>query len=241
MLKAVILDDEERGSSLLNRKLESFEDDLEVSAVFNDPYKALSKIMDIQPDVLFLDVEMPGLNGFQFLEKLGSFNFQVVFTTAYDTYTLEALRLSAVDYLLKPIDEEELHTAIFRLKKRFSANGKEGKGADKTSRNRLALPTAEGVYLIDKANIIRVEAMSNYSTFYLNDHKKIVVSKTLKEYENVLTDTFFLRINRSVIVNLDYIVKYRKGDGGTLEMSDGTEVEVSASRKEALVDKLFGA
>ncbi|MFA6248391.1 MAG: LytTR family DNA-binding domain-containing protein [Mucilaginibacter sp.] len=241
MLKAVILDDEERGSSLLTRKLESFEDELEVSAVFNDPYKALSKIMDIQPDVLFLDVEMPGLNGFQFLEKLGSFNFQVVFTTAYDTYTLEALRLSAVDYLLKPIDEEELHTAIFRLKKRFLANDKQGKDADKPSRNRLALPTAEGVYLVDKANIIRVEAMSNYSTFYLNDHKKIVVSKTLKEYENVLTDTFFLRINRSVIVNLDYIVKYRKGDGGTLEMSDGTEVEVSASRKEALVDKLFGA
>lgn len=241
MLKAVILDDEERGSSLLTRKLESFEDELEVSAVFNDPYKALSKIMDIQPDVLFLDVEMPGLNGFQFLEKLGSFNFQVVFTTAYDTYTLEALRLSAVDYLLKPIDEEELHTAIFRLKKRFSANDKQGKDVDKPSRNRLALPTAEGVYLIDKAHIVRVEAMSNYSTFYLNDNKKIVVSKTLKEYENVLTDTFFLRINRSVIVNLDYIVKYRKGDGGTLEMSDGTEVEVSASRKEALVDKLFGA
>nr|WP_067053538.1 LytTR family DNA-binding domain-containing protein [Mucilaginibacter sp. L294] len=241
MLKAVILDDEERGSSLLTRKLESFEDDLEVSAVFNDPYKALSKIMDIQPDVLFLDVEMPGLNGFQFLEKLGSFNFQVVFTTAYDTYTLEALRLSAVDYLLKPIDEEELHTAIFRLKKRFSAHDKKGKDADKPSRNRLALPTAEGVYLVDKANIVRVEAMSNYSTFYLNDHKKIVVSKTLKEYENVLTDVFFLRINRSVIVNLDYIIKYRKGDGGTLEMSDGTEVEVSASRKEALVDKLFGA
>jgi two-component system LytT family response regulator len=241
MLKAVILDDEERGSSLLTRKLESFEDELEVAAVFNDPYKALSKIVDIKPDVLFLDVEMPGLNGFQFLEKLGSFNFQVVFTTAYDTYTLEALRLSAVDYLLKPIDEEELHTAIFRLKKRFSAHDKNTKDADKPSRNRLALPTAEGVYLVDKANIVRVEAMSNYSTFYLNDHKKIVVSKTLKEYENVLTDSFFLRINRSVIVNLDYIVKYRKGDGGTLEMSDGTELEVSASRKEALVDKLFGA
>jgi two-component system LytT family response regulator len=241
MLKAVILDDEERGSSLLTRKLESFEDELEVAAVFNDPYKALSKIVDIKPDVLFLDVEMPGLNGFQFLEKLGSFNFQVVFTTAYDTYTLEALRLSAVDYLLKPIDEEELHTAIFRLKKRFSAHDKNTKDADKPSRNRLALPTAEGVYLVDKANIVRVEAMSNYSTFYLNDHKKIVVSKTLKEYENVLTDSFFLRINRSVIVNLDYIIKYRKGDGGTLEMSDGTELEVSASRKEALVDKLFGA
>ncbi|RYZ98732.1 MAG: response regulator transcription factor [Sphingobacteriaceae bacterium] len=237
MLKAIILDDEERGSTLLNRKLELFEDDLHVVAIFNDPYKALSKIIDLAPDVLFLDVEMPGLNGFQFLEKLGSFNFEVIFTTAYDTYTLEALRLSAVDYLLKPIDEEELHTAIFRLKKRFSEDIKHTPA--KPVNNRLALPTAEGVYLVEKHNIIRVEAMSNYSTFYLLDHKKIVVSKTLKEYENVLHNNFFLRINRSVIVNLDYIVKYRKGDGGTLEMTDGTEIEVSSSRKEALMDKLF--
>lgn len=240
MLKAIILDDEERGSTLLSRKLKGFEDDLEVIAVFNDPYKALSKMMDMEPDVLFLDVEMPGLNGFQFLEKLGSFNFQVIFTTAYDSYTLEALRLSAVDYLLKPIDEDELHTAIFRLKKRVSEQNKQAKQPESLSRNRLALPTAEGVYLIDKSSIVRVEAMSNYSTFYLNDAKKIVVSKTLKEYENVLTEAYFLRINRSVIVNLDYIVKYRKGDGGTLEMADGTEVEVSASRKDALIEKLFG-
>jgi two-component system LytT family response regulator len=184
---------------------------------------------------------MPGLNGFQFLEKLGAFNFEVIFTTAYDTYTLEALRLSAVDYLLKPIDEEELHTAIFRLKKRVADNVKHTaiKPAGKPVSNRLALPTAEGVYLIDKGSIIRVEAMSNYSTFYLSDNKKIVVSKTLKEYENVLQEDVFLRINRSVIVNLDYIVKYRKGDGGTLEMTDGTEVEVSSSRKESLMEKLF--
>jgi two-component system, LytTR family, response regulator len=240
MLKAIILDDEERGSTLLSHKLKGFEGDLEVIAVFNDPYKALSKMIDMEPDVLFLDVEMPGLNGFQFLEKLGFFNFQVIFTTAYDSYTLEALRLSAVDYLLKPIDEDELHTAIFRLKKRVLEQSNTNRQPESLSRNRLALPTAEGVYLIDKSSIERVEAMSNYSTFYLSDTRKIVVSKTLKEYENVLTDAYFLRVNRSVIVNLDCIVKYRKGDGGTLEMADGTEVEVSASRKDALIEKLFG-
>ena len=239
MLKAAILDDEIRGSTLLARKLELFKDELQVAAVFNDPYKALPKIMDLDLDVLFLDVEMPGLNGFQFLEKLGSFNFEVIFTTAYDTYTLEALRLSAVDYLMKPVDEDELHTAIYRLKKRFTANAVKPIAEPNTGANRLALPTAEGVYLIDKVNIIRVEAMSNYSTFYLNGQNKIVISKTLKEYEQVLNDTAFLRINRSVIVNLDYVTKYRKGDGGTLEMSDGTEVEVSPSRKDKLIQILF--
>lgn len=239
MLKAAILDDEIRGSTLLERKLELFKDELQVAAVFNDPYKALPKIIDFDLDVLFLDVEMPGLNGFQFLEKLGSFNFEVIFTTAYDTYSLEALRLSAVDYLMKPIDEDELHTAIYRLKKRFAGNSLKPAAEIKPGSSKLALPTAEGVYLIDKVNVMRVEAMSNYSTFYLNGQNKIVISKTLKEYEHVLSDTAFLRVNRSVIVNLDYVTKYRKGDGGTLEMSDGTEVEVSPSRKDKLIELLF--
>lgn len=238
MLKAVILDDETRGSNLLSKKLAIFEDQLQVEAVFNDPFKALSKIVEINPDVLFLDVEMPGLNGFQFLEKLGSFSFDVIFTTAYDTYTLEALRLSAVDYLVKPIDEDELHTAIYRLQKRV-AERKKTKTELKPNHNRLALSTAEGVYFVDKANIVKIEAMSNYSTFYLNDEKKIIVSKTLKEYEAVLNENYFMRINRSVIVNLNYVVKYRKGDGGTLEMLDGGELEVSSSRKEMLMALLF--
>lgn len=240
MLKAIILDDEIRGSNLLQRKLEVFNEDLQVEAVFNDPFKALSKIVALNPDVLFLDVEMPGLNGFQFLEKLGSFNFQVIFTTSYDTFTLEALRLSAVDYLVKPIDEDELHTAIFRLKKRVADYAKYTTASDqKPANNRLALSTAEGVYFVNKTNIIRVEAMSNYSTFYLQDQKKIMVSKTLKEYESILSNDYFLRVNRSVIVNLNYVVKYRKGDGGTLEMNDGTEIEVSSSRKETLIQILF--
>ncbi|WP_113653531.1 LytR/AlgR family response regulator transcription factor [Pedobacter namyangjuensis] len=238
MLKAIILDDEARGSNLLNRKLAMFDDKLQVEAIFNDPYKALSKIVEINPDVLFLDVEMPGLNGFQFLEKLGSFSFEVIFTTAYDTYTLEALRLSAVDYLVKPIDEDELHTAIYRLQKRV-AERKKNITELKPNKHRLALSTAEGVYFVDKTSIVKIEAMSNYSTFYLNDKKKIIVSKTLKEYENILDEAYFLRINRSVIVNLNYVVKYRKGDGGTLEMLGGDELEVSSSRKEMLMALLF--
>ncbi|TCC88676.1 response regulator transcription factor [Pedobacter frigiditerrae] len=240
MLKAIILDDETRGSNLLNHKLANFADVLEVSAIFNDPIKALAAVEEIKPNVIFLDVEMPGLNGFQFLEKLGSFNFEVIFTTAYDHYTLDALRLSALDYLLKPVDEDELERAIHRLSKRITekSNFNQEK-TKKTPPNRMALTTAEGIYLVDRNNIARVEAMSNYSVFILSDSKKIVVSKTLKEYENVLDDEHFMRINRSVIVNLDYVVKYRKGDGGTLEFADGTEIEVSSLKKDELLKRLF--
>ena len=240
MLKAAILDDEVKGSKLLTHKLDVFEDELQVVAVFNDAEKAAKAISQLDIDVLFLDVEMPGLNGFQVLEQLGAFDFEVIFTTAYDTYTLDALRLSAVDYLLKPVDEDELLLAITRLKKRVAekAAHKEIKKEEKP-KNRLALPTAEGVYIVDKANIIRVEAMSNYSVFILTDAKKIVVSKTLKEYESALDADNFMRVNRSVIVNLNFVVKYRKGDGGTLELSDGAEIEVSTQKKEALLQKLF--
>jgi len=240
MFKAVILDDEARGSKLLNHKLEVFEDILEVSAIYNDPLKALMGINEIEPDVLFLDVEMPGMNGFQFLEKLGSFDFEVIFTTAYDHYTLDALRLSAVDYLLKPVDQDDLQNAIVRLNRRMVEKAvQKSDKLKKTSNNRMALTTAEGVYLVERANIVRVEAMSNYSVFILSDSKKIVVSKTLKEFESSLDDAHFMRVNRSVIVNLDYIVKYRKGDGGTLEFSDGAEIEVSSLRKEELLKRLF--
>jgi len=240
MLKAAILDDEVKGSKLLSRKLEFFEDELQVIGIFNQPAKALNSINELKPDVLFLDVEMPGMNGFQFLERLGSFDFEVIFTTAYDSYTLEALRLSAVDYLLKPIDEEELKMAITRLRKRVvEKSAYKSLKKEKINSNRLALTTAEGVYIVDKFNIMRVEAMSNYSVFILAGGKKIVVSKTLKEYETLLTEESFIRINRSVIINLSYVVKYRKGDGGTLELSDGTEVEVSAQRKDTLLQKLF--
>ena len=240
MLKAAILDDEIKGSKLLSQKLAVFEDELQIVAIFNDAEKASIALLNSDIDVLFLDVEMPGLNGFQVLERLGTFNFEVIFTTAYDTYTLEALRLSAIDYLLKPVDEDDLQLAITRLKKRVAekASFKEIKKEGKP-KNRLALPTAEGVYIVDKATIIRVEAMSNYSVFLLTDHKKIVVSKTLKEYEAVLDDSNFMRINRSVIVNLNFVTKYRKGDGGTLELTDGAEIEVSPQKKELLIQRLF--
>lgn len=240
MIRAVILDDELRGSKLLHKKLAAYAEQLTVATVFNDPYQALEQLTEIAPDVLFLDVEMPGLNGFQFLEKLGAFDFEVIFVTAYDAYTLDALRISALDYLLKPVDEDELKAAIGRLEKRVPV--KKGKIHPATSSmqgTRIALPTAEGVYLVKKTEIIRIEAMNNYSTFYLVENKKIMISKTLKEYEQTLTDPFFFRANRSCMVNLEYVVKYRKGDGGTLELSDGKEVEVSAQRKEELMLKLF--
>jgi len=241
MLKAVILDDEPRGCKLLAHKLQYFEADISLVATFYDPEVALIEINNHKPDVLFLDVEMPGMNGFQFLERLSGFAFEVIFTTAYDSYTLDALRLSAVDYLLKPIADDELSQAIVRLKSRVAQKTTAApKPSGEFASKRLSLSTAEGVYFVDKSHIIRIEAMSNYCTFYLIEGKKIVVSKTLKEFEGALAADTFLRVNRSSMINLHYINRYRKGNGGTLEMADGMEIEVSPQRKDDLMALLFG-
>jgi len=243
MIKAVIVDDEIRGIRSLQQKLQPFAQVIEITDAFHCPFEAVKHLALIKPDVLFLDVEMPGMNGFEVLQQLGEFDFEVIFITAYNTYTLDALRISAVDYLLKPVEDDELTAAINRLQKRIPLKLKPSATIPEKNNamNRLALPTAEGIYLIKKREIVRVEAMSNYSTFYLVDSRKIVVSKTLKEYEHILNDHHFLRINRSVIVNLNYAMKYRKGDGGTLEMNDGFEIEVSPQRKEVLMSRLFNS
>ena len=244
MIKAIILDDEIRGSGLLQHKLQQFQELLSVTAVFNDPQEALLQMPSMECDVLFLDVEMPFMNGFQFLEKLGQFEFEVIFVTAYNIYTLDALKANALDYLLKPVNNEELKKAMVKLELRISQREKLKK-VDLTENRpvmgRLALPTAEGIHLVKKDDVIRIEAMSNYSIFFLNNLSKIIVSRTLKEFEMLLENTQLFRVNRSVIVNLDYVVKYKKGEGGTLELVDGSEIEVSPNKKKQLMDRLFTA
>ncbi len=244
MIRAAILDDEAKGIALLQHKLKGFSDIVSVEATFHDPQEAVQHIHDFMVDVLFLDVEMPVLNGFQFLEKLGRFDFEVIFVTAYNVYTLDALRADALDYLLKPVDPAELAKALDKLQRRVEAKKKLAQTEYtplKATSQRIALPTAEGIHLIKKEEIIRVEAMSNYSVFYILNLLKIIVSRTLKEFERQLENAAFMRVNRSVIVNLDHVLKYRKGDGGTLELVDGAEIEVSPMKKSMLMERLFAS
>ncbi len=156
MIKAVILDDEIRGSNLLHHKLQEFQNSFSVDAIYNDPQKALSEIPKIEVDVLFLDVEMPFMNGFEFLEKLGQFNFEVIFVTAYNIYTLDALKANALDYLLKPVNNEELKKAISKLEQKLVQKEKLRKAdliENRPHLSRIALPTAEGIHLVKKDDI----------------------------------------------------------------------------------------
>ena len=249
MIRVILVDDEPQSCKSLAIKLKDVAEDVEIIGTYHHPERAITGIRKSKPDVVFLDIEMPGINGFQLLEKLEEFDFEVIFVTAYNEYMLNALHISALDYLLKPVDTEELKNALGRLRKKISLHENplykkeqlELLGdalKDQHAPKRLALATLQGIVFLKINEIIRVEALSNYSTFYLVSKQKIMVSKTLKEFEPVLTMQNFFRVNRSCIVNTDYIVKYKNEDGGMLELQDGSEVGVGPHRKNELIELL---
>lgn len=257
-MKAILIDDERQSIMALNAKLELVAPDMDVIGMFQNPTDAIEQIKGLQPDVIFLDIEMPTMNGFQLLEKLHPYNFAVVFVTAYNQYAIRALRASAVDYLLKPIDIDELKNTVETLRSQIKKAplpkeiGLQGQYDSRYNHlfetlktlstnqlpEKIALSTQEGVLFIPIKDILRVEAMSNYSNFFLMNKQRIVVSRTLKEFEEVLIPYNFFRANRSQLVNLSQITKYQKGDGGVLHLTDGYEVEVSPQRKTELMEKL---
>ena len=247
MIRAVLIDDEPQSLKAMSIKLSAVADDVEIIASIGEPETAVATLPGLKPDVVFLDIEMPGLNGFQLLEQLGELPFEIIFITAYHEYVLNALRISALDYLLKPVDKDELGQTLVRLRnkltlKQSASSRKEqlrllGETIHQTP-TRLALATAQGIQFIKISDIIRVEAMSNYAAFYLNNKQKIIVSKTLKEFEPLLVSQNFLRVNRSSIVNIEYVSAMRKSDGGSIVLQDGTEVDIAPHRKQELLDKL---
>jgi two-component system, LytTR family, response regulator len=249
MIRAVLVDDEPQSCRSLVIKLKAVADDIDVVGTFHHPEKAINGISDLDPDVVFLDIEMPVMNGFQLLEKIESFTFEVIFITAYNNFVLNALHVSALDYLLKPVDTTELGAAIARLRKKLSFNENRGIHDERTLRplarlkegyppTRLVLATAQGMLIIKIIDIIRVEALGNYSTFYLVNREKIVISKTLKEYEEILLKHKFFRISRSCIVNTEFIIEYKHEDGGVAELQDGSRISVGPHRKQDLITLL---
>ena len=249
MIRVVLVDDEPQSSKSLAIKLKDLAEDIEILGCFHEPQKAIAAIRKLKPTVVFLDIEMPGMNGFQLLEQLEEFDFEVIFVTAYNEYMLNALRISALDYLLKPVDTGELKNSLARLRLKHSQQTQvsdrkeqfrllDDTLKDHHSPKRLAVATLQGIIFLKINEILKVEAMSNYSIFYLANKKKLTVSKTLKEFEPILTLQNFFRVNRSCIVNTDYITKYKHEDGGVLELQDGSEVSVGPHRKNELIELL---
>lgn len=243
MIKAILIDDEVHCLDTLNMLLSDYCPDVQVIEQCVLAKKGLEAIEKLKPDLVFLDIEMPVMNGFELLEQLSAISFAIIFTTSYDQYAIKAIRFSALDYLLKPIDPKELISAVKKVQEerhlpiaeqfQILLNQIQGKGV---GFSKIAVPTAEGFELIYAEQIICCEANDNYTHFFLKNKTKIIACRTLKEIEEQLQGfPFFVRVHNSYLVNLNEVTRYIRGEGGYLVMSDGTSVNVSRSRKEALL------
>jgi len=243
MLNAVIVDDEASGAGSLNILLGKYCPNVKVVGIASSADQAEKMINSLSPNLVFLDVEMPHADGFQLLSRFKKISFDVIFTTAYNEYALKAIKHSALDYLLKPLDKDELIAAVKKCEEKHSAGQSDfmkvenllASLAQNQKVQKLPVPTIEEILYIDIDNIVRFEADSNYTMIYLKVGKKITSSKTLKDYEMMLSGQPFFRVHKTHFICLSEITKYIKGDGGYVVMTDGATIEVSRQKKAELL------
>ncbi|MCU0429273.1 MAG: LytTR family DNA-binding domain-containing protein [Cytophagaceae bacterium] len=235
-IRALVIDDEPDGRSLLGWMLEKYCPQVTVLTTCASAQEGILAVKEWNPDLVFLDIEMPGMNGFAMLEALGTISFEVIFVTSYDQYAIKAFRYKALDYLLKPIDESELTSAVERCVQSIQKEQQARSASNATVKNQqLVLPAKDGYIFVDIASVLRCEADGNYTKVYLEDGSKHVVAKTLKEFDTHLSGLRFARVHKSHLINLTHIKKYIKGEGGIVVMNDNSEIEVSRRSKESFL------
>lgn len=248
MYKAIIIDDIENSRITLADDLKRYCPQISVIGEADSVESGINVITLKKPDVVFLDIQLGDGTGFDILEHLGKFDFQVIFTTALDTYGIKAIKFSALDYLLKPIDPDELVDAVNKLKKgpvKDSINESinlllENIKEIQPDSKRIALSSADKVRMVYVKNIVRCESQGSYTIFYLNNKEEIVTTKNLKEYEHLLDEFSFVRVHHSHLINFNYLKEYIKKDGGYAVMTDGSNVPVSFRKRNNLLDMITG-
>ena len=243
MINAVLIDDEKNALEVLEMQLTKFCMDINITATANGGQKGIEAIKKHQPNLVFLDIEMPHKNGFDVLTETKQYNYDVIFTTAYDQFAIKAFKFSAIDYLLKPIDIVELQQAVEKVKNRKGAASLDDKIKLLLSQlqpqkltNKIALPIGDGMLLANPDEIIRCESDSNYTHIFLTSGKKITLAKTLKEVEETIEGNPFFRVHQSHLINMNHISKISKGDNPFATMKDGTTISISRNKKEAFME-----
>jgi two-component system LytT family response regulator len=238
-LKAILIDDELPSLQNLQQKLEEFCPDIKVVATAQKPEEAIRLIEQHQPDVIFLDIEMPRMNGFKMLEEINEKDFDIIFITAYNHYAIDAIRISAFDYLVKPVAVKDLQNSVNRL---VNSHRKlvpekldvlrQNLANSRSQNDKITIVTNEGVDFYEISQIIRIESSSNYSKIHFKDGKILLVTKLLKDFEEILAPYRFYRIHNSHLINLSYIKKYLRGDGGQVIMQNDELIDVARRKKE---------
>ena len=247
MINAILIDDEIDGLDDLKESIIKYCPDISIIGTYQDPAKGLASIQQHKPDLVFLDVQMPGMSGFDILQKLSPVSFQVIFVSAYDRYAIKAIKFSALDYLLKPVEDNLLMDAVNRAKKRIAE--KSGTKNIETflhnigqrqspQKMRLCIPSLKGFQVIELDDILYAESSGNYTNLYFANNKMVCTSKPMHEYEKLLEDAGFVRIHKSILVNLLHVKEYLRGEGGSVILSNGQEVEVARRKKDLLIAKM---
>ncbi|MBL7913496.1 MAG: response regulator transcription factor [Bacteroidia bacterium] len=239
MIKAVIIDDEQNCVEMLEWLLKTYCPMVQIAAMCNSGEQGIEAIMKHRPDVVFLDIEMPRMNGFDMLEKFEHLFFDVVFTTAYNKFAIKAFRYSALNYLLKPVDPDDLQSTIKKLEEKRSAIEKDQlrllldnmKNLSPTTQ-RIALSTGDGLIFVNTADIMYCQAESNYTNVVMSNRNKVLVAKTLKDIDETLSGKDFFRIHNSFLINMNHIKKFVRGDGGYILMNDDTQITIARSKRE---------
>jgi two-component system, LytTR family, response regulator len=246
LLKAIIVDDEEKSRELLSKMVQKYCPGLIVAGMAESASSAVEMINSEKPDLVFLDIELSGESGFDVLNSFPEIHFDVIFTTAYDKYAIKAIKFSALDYLLKPIDSEELTAAVNRLidkrKSRYSSENlhllvqslKKREGGF----TKISLPTGNAYEIVNLGDIIRCESDGHYTNFILTGNRKVFVSVGLKYYEDILPEETFIRVHHSHLININHVVRFLKSDGGYAVMSDNSQVEISRRKKDFFLQRL---
>lgn len=243
-IKSIIVDDEKHGRENLAGLLKEYCPGVILVGEANSARSAIQLIKKEEPQLVFLDIEMPEENGFQLLEHFADINFEVIFVTAYDNYAIKAIRFSAADYILKPINYNELKTAVAKVTTRIQKK-EENRRIRELNRNilqpdnpRIGLPTNDRIEFVEVKNIVHCKGESNYTHIYLHGKKHLLVAKTLVEFEDLLKEYSFVRTHKSHLVNLKHVAAYSKTDGGTLELSNGDRILISRRRKDDVLQML---
>lgn len=245
MIKAIVIDDETNNQELICNLLKSYADNIQVLAVAGSVESGYQAIMEHQADLVFLDIQMPDGTGFDLLKKFDKINFKVIFVTAHQEYAIEAFKYSALDYLLKPLSPSNLISAIKKVEESFNSDELNLKlktllsnitEPAKTKR-KIVLKTMERIYSVDLNDVIRFESDGGYTKVYLLDGKRIMVSRTMKEFDDLLTDVGFLRVHNSHLINMNYLFCFEKTEGHIV-MKDDSIVPVSNRKKEQLLELL---
>jgi len=246
-IKGVIIDDEVNNVENLCLLLNSYCPDVEIIATASSADEGKEILQKFKPDLVFLDIQMPGKNAFEMLKELNEFDFEVIFVTAYDKFALQAMKFSAVDYLLKPINTEELQSSVLRAQKRHQLKLQNNqlenlinmiRSQQNKEEHRIGLTTMKETRFVKTSQIVRCESSNNYTSFYLEDGEHILVSKPIYEYEELLSEYGFIRCHQSHIINETFVRSWVKGYGGYLLLHNGTEIPVSRNKKEAVKEFL---